>query len=83
MKTAKYIFSESAGLLCRIGNFGRYDVVNGGWTGIRDGDKFTITPKQPEDTPLTISDWTEVYPEEMSSEWQHEWYYKRDRNVFK
>lgn len=39
----RYMYSKSASLWCRVEPDGNlYDVVNGGWTGWRDGDYFII-----------------------------------------
>lgn len=57
-KTNRYMFSESANILCVIEeSTGRYYVCNGAWYGIRDGDKFTIEA-YPHKV-LTITDWRE------------------------
>ena len=73
---ARYMFSESAGLLCyAVGN--KYEVLNGCWEGTRDGDKFTVHNRYPADRVVEIKDWVEVYPRYWSPEWQREWYYKR------
>lgn len=37
----RYMFSESAGLLCRVLSESLYEIVNGEWYGRRDGDTFT------------------------------------------
>lgn len=66
-----YMFSESAGLLCKVKNGNKYEVLNGGWTGTRHGDSFIVY----EGRELTIVDWEEVDPEKMSKDWQREWYY--------
>ena len=70
---AKYMFSESARLLCKTSGK-RYEVLNGAWTGTRDGDKFKI-PGIPEHK--IITDWTEVDPTKWSLDKQHQWYFRR------
>lgn len=70
---AKHMFSESAGLLCRVsGN--KYEVINGGWTGTRHLDNFKI-PGQKE--VRIISDWIEVDPPKWTREKQRQWYFRR------
>lgn len=70
---AKYMFSESANLLCKVsGN--KYEVINGGWTGTRDGDNFKI-PGQKDKT--IIPDWVEVDPTTWTREKQYQWYFRR------
>ena len=74
------MFSESAGLLCRVLSESLYEVVNGAWCGRRDGDTFT-GGKDRTGHSSNITDWVEVYPQYWSPEWQHMWYYKRDRRT--
>ena len=55
------MFSESAGLLCRVLSESLYEVVNGAWYGRRDGDTFTGGEDRTGFT-SKITDWVEVYP---------------------
>jgi len=53
---SKLMYSESHSLLCRVDTDGAYRVINGGWEGKRDGDRFVI---QHTKKVLTITDWVE------------------------
>lgn len=75
MKQGKYMFSEGAGLLCRVTYKNKYSVLNGAWDGKRDGDKFYIEGDK--ENFLIIKDWKEIDPDSMSLDWQYEWYYRR------
>ena len=72
----RYMFSESAGLLCRVLSESLYEVVNGAWHGRRDGDTFTVGTDRTGHS-SKITDWVEVYPRYWSLEWQKDWYYGR------
>ena len=72
----RYMFSESAVLLCRVLSESLYEVVNGAWYGRRDGDTFTGGKDRTGFT-SKITDWVEVYPRYWSLEWQKDWYYGR------
>ena len=76
---AKYMFSEVAGLLCRVTYKYKYWVVNGASHGTRKGDDFIAhTPIGDRPYPSgKITDWVEVYPRYWSLEWQKAWYYGR------
>lgn len=71
----KYLFSESARLLCELKGKYKLLVINGGWTGMyKDGQ---LTVDDCPETKIKIDDWVEIDPKSMPRDWQEQWYYKR------
>lgn len=72
---AKYVFSESANLLCRVTYKYKYEVINGAWDGTyKDG---ILTVDNYPEYKIEINDWVDIDPEAMSREWQEQWYYRQ------
>jgi hypothetical protein len=67
----KYMHSIAAGLLC-LATGNSYYVLNGGWEGRREGDRFRIPGIV---NPALITDWQEVDPSTWPEEKQRGWYY--------
>ena len=71
---AKYMFSKSAKLLCRVTYKNKYEVVNGSWMGTRKGDELTVDAYP--DRKLTVTDWIEVDPTKWPRAKQEQWYFR-------
>ena len=73
---AKYMFTNgcNTGLLCRVESENKYWVINGAWSGTRNGDEFTVDITG---TVFTITDWVEVDPTTWTREKQHQCYFRR------
>ena len=75
MSKERYVFSEKAGLLCRVRYKYKYEVINGAWDGtFKDG---ILTVDEYPDRKISVDDWIEIDPESMSKDWQYSWYYSR------
>ena len=62
MTPTKYWFSKSRTLWCREAPDGSYWVINGGWSGIRDGDEFLVAYTG---RVLIVKDWIHVTKAEL------------------
>lgn len=71
-----YMFSKSAGLLCHVEDDGSYRVLNGAWTGLREGDTFKVMYGDSVRKESIIKDWKEVDPDTWSINKQEQWYYR-------
>lgn len=71
MSKDRYVFSEKAGLLCRVTYKTKYRVINGDWTGtFKDG---VLTVDAFPETKIQVDDWVDVDPASMPEEWQKAW----------
>lgn len=71
MSKDRYVFSEKAGLLCRVTYKTKYRVINGAWTGtFKDG---ALKVDDFPETKIKVDDWIDVDPASMPEEWQKAW----------
>lgn len=66
-----YMFSDSTGLMCRIRKDGTYQVINGNWVGVRNGDSFLIVATGKK---LSITDWREIKLGDLSEVERSAWF---------